>query len=71
MGLPGRDLINPAYTIQNAAGSLSNHTIFTDLVHANGLVEYDTHNLYGTSKLLRTSTCLISARNFQLTEIGN
>jgi len=50
MGLPGRDYINPPYMIQNAAGSLSNHTIFTDLVHANGLVEYDTHNLYGTSK---------------------
>ena len=52
MGLPGRDLINPPYMIRNAAGSLSNHTIFTDLVHANGLVEYDTHNLYGTSKYL-------------------
>ncbi|KAK4987843.1 hypothetical protein LTR66_007486 [Elasticomyces elasticus] len=48
MGLPGRDLINPPYMIHNAAGSISNHTLNTDLVHANGYVEYDTHNLYGT-----------------------
>jgi alpha-glucosidase len=53
MGLPGRDLINPKYTIQNAAGSISNLTVDTDIVHENGYVEYDTHNLYGTSKLLR------------------
>jgi alpha-glucosidase len=51
MGLPDRELIDPPYEIQNAAGSLSNKTISTDLVHANGLVEYDVHNLYGTSKL--------------------
>lgn len=50
MGLPGRDLINPPYKIDNDAGSLSNKTIFTDLIHANGLVEYDVHNLYGLSK---------------------
>ncbi|KAJ5099962.1 Glycoside hydrolase family 31 [Penicillium argentinense] len=48
-GLPGRDLINPPYQIANAAGSISNKTIDTDLVHAGkGYVEYDTHNLYGT-----------------------
>ena len=47
-GLPGRDLINPKYNIQNLGGSLSNHTLPTDLIHANGLAEYDTHNLYGT-----------------------
>ncbi|KAL2864532.1 Alpha/beta-glucosidase agdC [Aspergillus lucknowensis] len=48
LGLRGRDLIDPPYKIANAAGSISNHTISTDLVHANGLVEYDTHNLYGS-----------------------
>ncbi|KAF2092442.1 alpha/beta-glucosidase agdC [Rhizodiscina lignyota] len=47
-GLPGRDVINPPYMIQNAAGSLSNKTLDTNLIHENGLVEYDTHNLYGT-----------------------
>lgn len=46
-GLPGRDLIDPPYMIHNAAGSLSNKTLNTDLVHANGLVMYDTHDLYG------------------------
>ncbi|MCJ1387986.1 hypothetical protein MMC18_000830 [Xylographa bjoerkii] len=48
IGLSGRDLINPPYAIHNAAGSISNLTIDTDLVHANGIAEYDTHNLYGT-----------------------
>ena len=44
---PERDLLDPAYMLDNAAGSLSNRTIHTDAVHANGLVEYDVHNLYG------------------------
>ncbi|KAF2028662.1 hypothetical protein EK21DRAFT_101691 [Setomelanomma holmii] len=48
LGLPGRDLINPAYKIQNAMGSLSNKTANTDLIHSGGYAEYDTHNLYGT-----------------------
>ncbi|KAJ5625169.1 hypothetical protein N7510_001478 [Penicillium lagena] len=48
-GLPNRELIDPPYHIANAAGSLSNLTIDTDIVHAGeGYVEYDTHNLYGT-----------------------
>ncbi|KAJ5259271.1 Glycoside hydrolase family 31 [Penicillium angulare] len=49
IGLPSRDLIEPQYQIANAAGSLSNKTIDTDLVHlGKGYTEYDTHNLYGT-----------------------
>ncbi|KAJ5088564.1 alpha/beta-glucosidase agdC [Penicillium angulare] len=49
IGLPGRDLIAPQYQIANAAGSLSNKTIDTDIVHfGKGYTEYDTHNLYGT-----------------------
>ncbi|TKA61584.1 hypothetical protein B0A49_12264 [Cryomyces minteri] len=48
MGLPGRNYLFPPYHINNFAGNLSSATINTDLVHANGLVEYDTHNLYGT-----------------------
>lgn len=47
-GLPGRDLLNPPYAIHNTVGPLSEKTIQTDLIHANGLTEYDTHNLYGT-----------------------
>lgn len=51
IGLPDRNLIDPPYKIANAAGSLSNKTIDTDLIHAGeGYAEYDTHNLYGTSK---------------------
>ena len=50
LGLPGRELISPPYQIANEAGSLSEKTIDTDLVHAGeGYVEYDTHNMYGTS----------------------
>lgn len=51
LGLPGRDLVNPKYKIKNDAGSLSNKTINTDIIHAGeGYAEYDTHNLYGTSE---------------------
>ncbi|KAK5136148.1 hypothetical protein LTR08_003985 [Meristemomyces frigidus] len=46
-GLPGRDLINPKYTIDNAAGGLSNLTLDTSLEHYGGWKEYDTHNFYG------------------------
>ncbi|KAH9867072.1 hypothetical protein IAQ61_007664 [Plenodomus lingam] len=45
IGLPGRDLINPAYKIKNDFGSLSNKTANTDLIHQGGYAEYDTHNL--------------------------
>lgn len=59
LGLPGRDLLYPQYAIHNyaanivpdwnaAEGGISNHTINTDLIHQNGLTEYDTHNLYGS-----------------------
>jgi len=58
LGLPGRDLLYPKYAIHNAAGwdngaggGISNHTVNTDVIHQNGLAMYDTHNLYGTSKL--------------------
>jgi len=50
IGLPDRNLISPPYKIRNAAGALSQKTIDTDLVHSGGYVEYDTHNMYGTSK---------------------
>ncbi|KAG8896761.1 hypothetical protein FRC00_005310 [Tulasnella sp. 408] len=41
------NLLNPPYAIHNTFDQLSQRTIRTDLVHANGLTEYDTHNLYG------------------------
>jgi len=62
LGLPGRDLINPPYKIANAAGSISNLTIFTDVIHENGLAEYDTHNLYGTMMSAASREALLSRR---------
>lgn len=45
------DLLYPGYMINNsvAAGQLSNLTARTDIIHFNGEVEYDVHNLFGTS----------------------
>ncbi len=62
LGLPGRNLINPPYHIQNEAGSLSNKTIDTDIVHYNGLVEYDTHNLYGAMMSEASRQAMLSRR---------
>lgn len=62
LGLPGRDLINPKYLIKNAAGSLSNFTISSELIHYNGLTEYDTHNLFGTMMSEASRIAMISRR---------
>jgi alpha-glucosidase len=58
-GLPGRNLLFPKYAIHNKAaymdswnaehGGISNKTVNTDVIHQNGLAEYDVHNLFGTS----------------------
>ena len=61
-GLPGRDLLNPPYTIHNTAGTISNLTIRTDLIHSNGLAEYDTHNLYGTMMSSTSRNAMINRR---------
>ena len=61
-GLPGRNYTNPLYQINDAAGAISNLTLATDLVHANGLVVYDTHNLYGTMMSYASRTTMISRR---------
>lgn len=61
-GLPNRDLINPPYTINNAAGSLSNKTLDTNLVHYGGWVEYDTHNLYGAMMSETSRLAMLSRR---------
>ena len=39
---------SPPNMIQNLAGSLSNKCLDTSLIHANGLFDYNTHNIYGT-----------------------
>ncbi|KAI4729283.1 alpha-glucosidase [Aureobasidium sp. EXF-10728] len=62
LGLPGRNLIDPPYTINNDAGSLSNKTIDTDLYHENGLALYDTHNLYGTMMSTASRDAMLARR---------
>jgi len=52
IGYPNRDLLEPPYQIDNentydSYGGLSNYTLDTDIVHYDGHVELDTHNLYG------------------------
>jgi alpha-glucosidase len=62
LGLPGRDLLNPKYNINDTAGSISNLTIQTDLIHANGLAEYDTHNMYGTMMSSTSRNAMLNRR---------
>ena len=61
-GLSGRDLLDPPYAIRNGAGSLSNKTIHTDVIHQNGLVEYDVHNLYGTMMSSASREAMLARR---------
>lgn len=72
------DILNPTYVINNAAGVLSSKTVSVSLVqqvlsmiltvskmnvvHANGLQEYDTHNLYGTMMSVTTRLAMIARR---------
>jgi alpha-glucosidase len=54
----------PQYSINNAApgGNLSSKTAYTDTVHANGLTEYNTHNLYGTMMSVATHNAMLARR---------
>ena len=63
-GLPGRELINPAYNISNYIpwDNLSVQTIPTNIYHSNGLVELDVHNLYGTMMSTASRNAMISRR---------
>ncbi|ORY19588.1 glycosyl hydrolases family 31-domain-containing protein [Clohesyomyces aquaticus] len=62
VGLPGRDLLDPAYKIKNAAGSISNLTIRTDLINYGGTTQYDTHNLYGTMMSTASRDAMLARR---------
>ncbi|KAJ7161454.1 alpha-glucosidase [Mycena crocata] len=59
-----RDLLVPQYSINNAApgGNLSSKTAYTDTIHANGLTEYDAHNLYGTMMSVATHQAMLDRR---------
>ncbi|KAB5540560.1 alpha-glucosidase [Coniochaeta sp. 2T2.1] len=58
------DLISPPYRIHNGgpSGNLSDLTVHTDLVHANGMLEYDLHNLYGTMMGMVTRHAMLQRR---------
>ncbi|KAJ4356810.1 uncharacterized protein N0V89_004847 [Didymosphaeria variabile] len=62
LGLPGRDLINPEYKIQNAAGSISNLTAPADILNYDGTHQYDTHNLYGSMMSIASRQALLARR---------
>ncbi|KAL2809334.1 putative alpha-glucosidase [Aspergillus granulosus] len=62
IGLPNRNLLQPPYSIQNTAGPLSMNTIQTDIIHAGGYAEYDTHNLYGTMMSSASRTAMQQRR---------
>jgi len=40
------DLLNPPYSIGNALPYISDRTAHTDVVHENGLIEYDTRTYF-------------------------
>jgi len=62
LGLPNRKLIDPPYDIGNTNGGLSNKTTDTDIVLANGMVNYDTHNLYGGQMSEASRIALLNRR---------
>ncbi len=61
-GLPGRDLLFPKYKIANNDGDLPAKTARTDLIHANGLALYDTHNLYGSMMSTASRDAMLARR---------
>ncbi|KAI0948834.1 hypothetical protein AcV7_009470 [Taiwanofungus camphoratus] len=58
----GENVLYPPYAINNAAGALSNRTSYTNARHANGLIEYDTHNMYGTMMSTVTHNAMLARR---------
>ncbi|CCX06613.1 family 31 glycosyl hydrolase [Pyronema domesticum] len=59
----GKNYISPPYAIHNDIEfGLSDRTVHTDVVHENGLIEYDVHNLYGTSMSTATYDALKARR---------
>ncbi|KAL1727755.1 glycoside hydrolase family 31 protein [Schizophyllum commune] len=70
--LAKRDIMDPPYDIDNAYGELSAKTadvgskadkfVQMNIKHQNGLVEYDTHNLFGLSMSKITRQALLDRR---------
>ncbi len=61
-GLPGRNLLYPPYAIKNYNGMLSMSTLDTSLIHANGIAEYDTHNIFGYMTSITSLKAMLSRR---------
>ena len=61
-GMPGRDLLNPKYKIQNHVGELSDYTIWTDQANYDNTMQYDTHNLHGHMMAWTTHESMLTRR---------
>ncbi|KAL9110505.1 MAG: hypothetical protein Q9187_008041, partial [Circinaria calcarea] len=58
---PGvRDVNHPPYVINNVQGDLAVHAVSPNATHANGVQEYDVHNLYGHQILNATYQALLN-----------
>lgn len=67
IGYPERDFLAPPYQIDNAntyqaVGGLSNFTLDTDIIHYDGHVELDVHNLYGSQMSEASRTAMLARR---------
>ncbi|GIZ37193.1 hypothetical protein CKM354_000065000 [Cercospora kikuchii] len=67
IGYTNRNFLAPPYQIDNAntveaVGGLSNFTLDTDIVHYDGHVELDVHNLYGTQMSEASRTAMLARR---------
>ncbi|KAK8083626.1 alpha/beta-glucosidase agdC [Apiospora saccharicola] len=58
------DLLEPPYSIHNGgpSGKISDLTVPTNIVHANGMREYDMHNLYGMMMGIATRQSMLKRR---------
>ncbi|KAF5371321.1 hypothetical protein D9758_004164 [Tetrapyrgos nigripes] len=58
------NIMDPPYEINNAADGrvLSAKTAWVNSTHANGLVEYDTHNIYGSMMSVSTHLAMLARR---------
>lgn len=61
-GLQGRNLLYPNYSLVLWDGELSNQVAPSNIIHANGLAEYDVHNLFGSMMGNHSRTALLSRR---------
>ncbi|KAI0757707.1 glycosyl hydrolases family 31-domain-containing protein [Daedaleopsis nitida] len=59
---PALDVTNPSYAIHIPNGTLSASTIATNATHANGLLEFDVHNMWGLMEEKTTHLALLALR---------